>query len=428
MVQESSLELLEGKLSYAVVTGSDYYDINSHYEVVEENDYKYVTSKDGIEYRDEPDGEVLGKIAHGTQVHITGITGLKKMRYVDGKKVVFEWVQIELDRTSREKAFVLDRYLSLESEIDFPIQVSSTDYIMVKENDYKYVNAENGLVYRDRPEGDKIGKFSYGTKVHLTGKTGLVKTVYDNNERIVGEWVEVEIDEEFTQKAFVFNGYLAKEEEINNRLATLKSEVVFEGMYDKGIILPGKHLVYDRKLQEISSITFYEITEVIILEKTKKKRPQKNEAEYCRWANYLVVSIMDKQLILFGRRVLKFSVDLGIILEKGERVTYIEAQDYTVETSDEYDLTGCDDYSKVYIKSNNMYNELYYLTTDSKKNGKEKIIVHDEGMSENIIKIKVKNDTINIDMHQYFQEGQGSYILRIFKNNGWKCIETNKKM
>lgn len=73
----------------------------------------------------------------------------------------------------------------------------------------QYVNADNGLIVRKKPEtgSERIGKLEYGTRVHVMRETEFNLTIKDRDESINGKWVEIkEIDG--NQNGYVFNGFL----------------------------------------------------------------------------------------------------------------------------------------------------------------------------------------------------------------------------
>ncbi len=327
-----------------------------------------------------------------------------------------------------DESKITEGNVSIEKEkISYGIFVSESNYDLNEHEAYKYVLAENGLIYRDAPNGNAKGKFSYGKQLHIVGTTGIKKIIYEEGKKLKGEWVEVLIDKNLKNTAFVFDGFLGKEHEVNYRILIAKSPVNFQSTYEKGAVLPGTHPVFNEKLQKISSIEIEEMTEVVILKKTKNKRPLKENETYCNWANFVTISFKGEELIVFGSNMLNFSANLKIRLINGEEVYLIQAENYTVKAGDEVELTGCDDYSEVYIKSKNHFSHIHHLPNKEEKDLGKKIFVHDEGMSERFLKINVVNDTINIKMDQSFQEGIGSYTLKVFKQDGWKYIETDIK-
>lgn len=314
-----------------------------------------------------------------------------------------------------------------DGELSYGIILGTTNYEdansygVYSEDYYKYVTAENGLIYRESPDGEAIGKFPYGTQVHVTGSTGLRKTIYDDGD-VSGEWVEVFI-EETNESVFVFDGYLGESHDIVYHKKVLASPVVFEEKNKKGIILKGSHLTYNKSLNTTGRIKVEEISNVEILSETENKRPQNNKDEYCKWSNYVKIKYNGEQIIVFGNKLLSISSTTEIEW-KNSVINLVEAQDYTVGAADYDGLTFCDDYSYVFIEQEGAYS--YINNRNDKKDLGKVVFVHDDGMSEEISSFNVKNDTIVFDIKQGFQEGSGSYKLNVFYEEGiWKSIETN---
>lgn len=104
--------------------------------------------------------------------------------------------------------------------------------------DIQYVNAENGLIIRERPSQGaiKVGMLDYGTAIEITEHTNLKLDVIDGGEKLAGEWVKVRsIDAyELFEEGYVFNGYLT-EEKLEKRFKTTYDEftVTIEGITEK---------------------------------------------------------------------------------------------------------------------------------------------------------------------------------------------------
>lgn len=79
----------------------------------------------------------------------------------------------------------------------------------------KYVNAETGLLFRNKPKGKVLGKFYYGEKVEIIENTGLSEEIKDGNKNIYGEWLGIKKGEE---KVYSFGSFLVNEKQfkINN--------------------------------------------------------------------------------------------------------------------------------------------------------------------------------------------------------------------
>ncbi len=81
--------------------------------------------------------------------------------------------------------------------------------------DFHYVTAENGLIVREKADRNskRIDKLDYATEVIFYDTTGVSLTIFDDGEKIDGEWVEIytynEAGEEV--KGYVFDGYLTQE-------------------------------------------------------------------------------------------------------------------------------------------------------------------------------------------------------------------------
>lgn len=72
-----------------------------------------------------------------------------------------------------------------------------------------YVNADNGLIVRERPfkNAPRTGKLEYGTSVQIIQETDIALKIKDGTQNLNGKWVEVE-EIGGHQKGYVFNGYL----------------------------------------------------------------------------------------------------------------------------------------------------------------------------------------------------------------------------
>lgn len=104
--------------------------------------------------------------------------------------------------------------------------------------DIQYVNAENGLIVREKPTQGaiKVGMLDYGTAIEITEHTNLKLDVVDGGKKLSGEWVKVRgIDAyEFFEEGYVFNGYLT-EEKLEKRFKATYDEftVTIEGISEK---------------------------------------------------------------------------------------------------------------------------------------------------------------------------------------------------
>lgn len=96
------------------------------------------------------------------------------------------------------------------------------------------VNAENGLLLRDKPslKSKKTGKIYFGAQVTVISKSRFTETIIDNGKKIKGNWVKVAFVNHPIQIStnavsnkdygYVFGGYLEK---TNDNLYSLQNEL-----------------------------------------------------------------------------------------------------------------------------------------------------------------------------------------------------------
>ncbi|PQJ15333.1 SH3 domain-containing protein [Aureicoccus marinus] len=75
---------------------------------------------------------------------------------------------------------------------------------------FRYVQAESGLVVRDKPSlsSTRLGKLAYGEKVMVLNFTGIQLSILDEGKTIKGEWYQVSGK---SQKGYVFSGFLTED-------------------------------------------------------------------------------------------------------------------------------------------------------------------------------------------------------------------------
>ena len=73
-----------------------------------------------------------------------------------------------------------------------------------------YVTAENGLIYREKPDinSNKLGQFEFGSKLGITEKTGIQFEVKENKKSIKGEWIKVFSKKHHWQTGYAFGGFM----------------------------------------------------------------------------------------------------------------------------------------------------------------------------------------------------------------------------
>jgi len=72
------------------------------------------------------------------------------------------------------------------------------------------------------------------------------------------------------------------------------------------------------------------------------------------------------------------------------------------------------------IKENNVF----FVIKDKNSNATFGVM-NSDGVGESIGNFTVVNNTINAHIEQSFQEGTGSYDVKLFYDNGWKYKESN---
>jgi hypothetical protein len=104
--------------------------------------------------------------------------------------------------------------------------------------DIQYVNAENGLIVREKPSQGaiKIGMLDYGTAIEITEHTNLKLDIVDGGKKLSGQWVKIRgIDAyEFFEEGYVFSGYLTlKKLEKPFKVSYDEFTVTIEGISEK---------------------------------------------------------------------------------------------------------------------------------------------------------------------------------------------------
>lgn len=130
--------------------------------------------------------------------------------------------------------------------------------------DIQYVNAENGLIVREKPSqgATKVGMLDFGTVLEITEHTNLQLDVVDGGKKLSGEWVKIRgIDAyEFFEEGYVFNGYLTEE----------KLEKRFKVVYDEFTVTIVGVSEKDRRKDDINpdfnGVLFYKLNEEETLE------------------------------------------------------------------------------------------------------------------------------------------------------------------
>lgn len=294
-----------------------------------------------------------------------------------------------------------------------------------------FVTAQGGLLCRDAPGGEVIHKFSYGEEVDIIEVTDEELTIIDEGEEISGNWVEVYIPDSDVS-GYVFDGFLAPStfDLSPKKIAELTPAVFLTETNAKGLFLNGEHYVYDIALNVVDEIVVDSISDVRIISASRFERPERKDVvidnyweEHCRWANFVTINYNGKEIIVFGEDVLQIT-SAEELNYKGKKIDLIHATSFLTKTSTPtQELSGCSAGYDFLIKSDEGYSfvmnavteEVYTLFFDENEYGSSSI--YDE---------IVKNDTIYAKVSQSFQEGVGSYKLKIFKDESWNYIPYDK--
>ncbi|NNK82662.1 MAG: SH3 domain-containing protein [Flavobacteriaceae bacterium] len=132
-------------------------------------------------------------------------------------------------------------------------------FSFAKAQDIQFVNAENGLVIREKPNqgARRLGMLDYGTAIEITEHTNLMLDVIDNGKKLSGEWVKIRSIDAFEtfDEGYVFNGFLT-EEKLQKRFKTkykaftVSMEGISEKKSIKDVINPNFDAVLIYKLKE----------------------------------------------------------------------------------------------------------------------------------------------------------------------------------
>ncbi|QCE43051.1 SH3 domain-containing protein [Psychroserpens sp. NJDZ02] len=320
---------------------------------------------------------------------------------------------IEADPLKKSKTEQLTK-----SEIQQKIEVKKKTSDTPKT--FLYVTAENGLLIRESPEGEIVGKFIYGEKVEILEVTNTEKTIIDNDKEIKGKWVKVKFNNDDT---YVFDGFLGEPYDLTNLPKKIIGfPVEFIESRGKAVLKPKNYKVFNEKLVKINNLNIEAKTEVEVLRQTKFKREEKTNQDYCDWSNYVEIVYNNHNYILFGENVLLITREENIKLqEKTIIITFVK--NYIQESTDEDGLTFCDghgDFTNIMIKENNVF----FVIKDKNSNATFGVM-NSDGVGESIGNFTVVNNTINAHIEQSFQEGTGSYDVKLFYDNGWKYKESN---
>jgi hypothetical protein len=196
----------------------------------------------------------------------------------------------------------------------------------------------------------------------------------------------------------------------------------------EGLILPGEYKKYSDKIEVIGRFSISKIEKLRIIQISESKHPQTTHADYCDWANYVKVIYRNDTLVLFGRNVLEITSNYDKLNLKSHKVELLIAEDFLMKTSDTDGLTGCDEYKNLIIKSDeDSFSFIEQPARENKSPYVHAVLYNNEGLGEEIKKVKINNDTIILSINEIYQDGTGTYKLNIyFDKDGWKSFDTDR--
>ncbi|WP_299601433.1 SH3 domain-containing protein [uncultured Aquimarina sp.] len=141
------------------------------------------------------------------------------------KEVGNDWGGVKIEKIneilhftidSTEQHFYKDKGDIPETDIenvyalnDYSLQLKSTRFIKNRnpkeENNQHRVFAKNGLIIRDSPNGEPIGKLDFGQIITVDRNTNIELSLEDDDYRIDGNWYQITYN---GQVGYVFSGFL----------------------------------------------------------------------------------------------------------------------------------------------------------------------------------------------------------------------------
>ncbi len=200
----------------------------------------------------------------------------------------------------------------------------------------------------------------------------------------------------------------------------------FEAYLKKGLLIPHVYAIYNETLDSIGNFTVEEITEIKILQKTKKKLAQFKKQDYCDWSNFVHAVYQEDTLILFGKTILHDLSEKPYRLNNTYPIQFILAQNMRMGMMDDQGLTLCDDFSYMIIKAEESYHFVYGKRADEQP-GDFMVLHHNDGISEYLDQTIIVGDTLKLQVKADYQEGTGAFEVLIFKADQWRSLEKNRK-
>lgn len=149
----------------------------------------------------------------------------------------------------------------------------------LKNNEIRFVSAENGLNFRDKARGTILGKFEYNKELEIVKKTGILEQIEDEGKTKKGEWVGVLHN---LDTVYVFSGFLTITKDVSN----IKEENEYYVEPEKLIISKISQYQDSTVIKEIEAKEFFKIISI-----SKKEF----DNVYSKHINWVVLNSVDKK-------------------------------------------------------------------------------------------------------------------------------------
>jgi len=140
-------------------------------------------------------------------------------------------------------------------------EIDSTKNIKILDN--LFVKAKNGLIYRDKPDGKVLGKFSYNKQLHIIEYTNIIKEFYDDGKLIKGQWVKVLDNKKIL---YVFDAYLTNWKDVSQLISENEHYIDINNFYNS------KVREYENDTTVIREIDFKEFAAISEIQKEEFER------------------------------------------------------------------------------------------------------------------------------------------------------------
>lgn len=133
------------------------------YTLSKVNYFKYVTAKNGLVYRDTPEGKKQHKFSYGTKLEVVGETD-KEMAVTDkGQEIIGKWIAVKKDEFSSEIVFVFDGFLGDSQDVDHQSVITKSPVVFEKTSERALILPGKHTIYNKKLKKvsqltvDKIG-------------------------------------------------------------------------------------------------------------------------------------------------------------------------------------------------------------------------------------------------------------------------------